>query len=116
MKRHYEECDKLAIKGVNTPLGAIKQQYLESISNKLDLMHQDFNKARKFYIGALEMTTFEFQRIDFKYYLGLIAFVNKEYMEARSQFSYVASRGKGMYFTEKAENFLAMIEKLDQEV
>lgn len=116
VKRHYEECDKLAIKGVNTPLGAIKQQYLESISNKLDLMHQDFNKARKFYIGALEMTTFEFQRIDFKYYLGLIAFVNKEYMEARSQFSYVASRGKGMYFTEKAENFLAMIEKLDQEV
>lgn len=115
VRRHYEQCEAIAIKGMNSPLAAIKQQYLESISNKLDLMKQDFDKSRKFYTNAIEMTTFEFQRIDFKYYLGLIAFVQKEYMEARSQFSYVAARGNGLYFVEKAKNFLEMIEKLDQD-
>lgn len=115
VRRHYDQCEALAVKGMNSPLAAIKQQYLDSIQNKLDLMKQDFGKARTFYTAALEVTTFEFQRIDFKYYLGLMAFVQKEYMEARSQFSYVVSRGNGLYFVEKAKNFLEIIEKLDQE-
>lgn len=115
VRRHYEECDKLQIKGMNSPLALIKQQYLESIQNKMDLMDKDFSKSRSFYQNALDTTTMEFQKVDFHYYLGLIAFVEEDVWEAKNQFEYVTAHGNGMYFVEKARKFLSMIEQMQPE-
>lgn len=115
VRRHYEECEKLQIRGMNSPLAMVKQQYLESIQNKLDLMEKEFSKSRSFYQNALDTTTMEFQKVDFHYYLGLIAFVEEDVWEAKNQFEYVTAHGKGMYFVEKARKFLAMIDQMQPE-
>lgn len=115
VRRHYDECDKLVVRGMSSPLAAVKQQYLDSIQNKLDLMDKDFRKARSFYLNALETTTMEFQRVDFHYYLGLIAFVEEDLWEAKNQFEYVTAHGNGMYFVEKARKFLSMMDQMNVE-
>ena len=116
VRRHYDECEKLNVRGsMGSALAAVKQQYLESIQNKMDLMDKNFDKARSFYQNALQTTTMEFQRVDFHYYLGLIAFVEEDTWEAKSQFEYVTVHGNGMYFVEKARKFLTMIEQMQTE-
>lgn len=112
VRRHYDECEKLNVRGVNSPLAMIKQQYLQSIENKLNLMDKEFDKARTFYQQALNTTTMEFQKVDFHYYLGLIAFVEEDIWEAKTQFEYVTQHGNGMYFIEKARKFLIMIDQI----
>lgn len=112
VRRHYDECEKLNVRGVNSPLAMVKQQYLQSIENKLNLMDKDFEKARTFYQQALDTTTMEFQKVDFRYYLGLIAFVQEDIWEAKTQFEYVTAHGNGMYFVEKARKFLMMIDQI----
>lgn len=112
VRRHYDECEKLNVRGVNSPLAMVKQQYLQSIENKLNLMNKDFDKARTFYQQVLETTSMEFQKVDFRYYLGLIAFVQEDIWEAKTQFEYVTAHGNGMYFVEKARKFLMMIDQI----
>lgn len=112
VRRHYDECEKLNVRGVNSPLAMVKQQYLQSIENKLNLMDKDFDKARTFYQQVLDTTTMEFQKVDFRYYLGLIAFVQEDIWEAKTQFEYVTAHGNGMYFVEKARKFLMMIDQI----
>lgn len=112
VRRHYDECEKLNVRGVNSPLAMVKQQYLQSIENKLNLMDKDFEKSRTFYQQALDTTTMEFQKVDFRYYLGLIAFVQEDIWEAKTQFDYVTAHGNGMYFVEKARKFLMMIDQI----
>lgn len=112
VRRHYDECEKLNVRGVNSPLAMVKQQYLQSIENKLNLMDKDFEKSRTFYQQALDTTTMEFQKVDFRYYLGLIAFVQEDIWEAKTQFEYVTAHGNGMYFVEKARKFLMMIDQI----
>lgn len=113
VKYHYEQCDKASSRINNGPMLVIKQQCLEGIQNKLDLMQKNFGRARTFYRNGLTNIGFEFQRIDFKYYLGLIAFVERDVEDARDAFEYVVSHGGSIYYVEKAKSFLAIIEKAD---
>lgn len=113
VKYHYEQCDKASSRVNNGPMLVIKQQCLEGIQNKLDLMQKNFGRARTFYRTALASVGFEFQRVDFKYYLGLIAFVDRDIEEARDAFEYVVAHGGSIYYVEKAKSFLDIIKKAD---
>lgn len=110
VKYHYDECEKAGQKVSNGPIQMIKTQCLEGIQNKLDLMNQDFERSRSFYEKAMPSVGFEFQRVDFKYYLGLIAFVEKDLVEAERCFRYVIEHGGSIYYVEKAQSFMQTIE------
>lgn len=110
VKYHYEQCDSATSRVNNGPMLVIKQQCLEGIQNKLDLMNQDFNRARTFYQKSLPNVGFEFQRVDFRYFLGLIAFVDRDLEEAKSQFDYVVKHGGTIFYVEKAQSFLKSID------
>lgn len=115
VKYHYEQCDKATIRINNGPMLIIKKQCLDGIQNKLDLMQKNFGSARKFYQTALTNVGFEFQRVDFKYYLGLIAFVNRDLDDAQDAFEYVRTHGGSIYYVEKAKSFLEIINKANAE-
>ena len=111
VKYHYDECEKAGGNAKNGPIQIIKKQCLEGIQNKLDLMDQNFSSCQKYYEQALPTTGFEFQKVDFKYYLGLIAFVERDLDEAESQFNYVIQHGGSIYYVDKAKTFVDTITK-----
>ena len=116
VKYHYDECEKAGARVNNGPMQMIKTQCLEGIQNKLDLMDQNFSSSRSFFEKAMPTAGFEFQRVDFKYYLGLIAFVEKDLEEAKSCFRYVCAHGNKIYYVEKAQSFLKTIEQAEAAV
>ena len=111
VKYHYDECEKAGGNAKNGPIQIIKKQCLEGIQNKLDLMDQNFSSCRKYYEQALPTIGFEFQKVDFKYYLGLIAFVERDLDDAESQFNYVIQHGGSIYYVDKARTFVETIKK-----
>lgn len=112
VKYYLNECEKAGAKAGNGPMQMIRQQCQEGIQNRLDLMEQNFNSSRSFYQRVLPTVGFEFQRVDFYYYLGLIAYVEKDLEEAERCFRYVRDHGNTMYFAEKARTFLTNIEQV----
>lgn len=110
VRHHYEECEKAPAKGMNSPLAVMKAQCLEGIQNKIDLMEKDFDKAIEYYKKALPGVGFEFQRVDFKYYMGLISFVERDISRAQEHFSYVIEHGGTIYYVQKAKDFLKLLE------
>lgn len=113
VKFQYDECVKNSTRMTNGPMGLMRQQCLNGIENKLHLMEKDFDKARSYYESLLESTTFEFQKVDAHYYLGLISFVQRDFDAAQRYFRYVSEHGKSMYFVEKAMAFLKKLEALE---
>lgn len=110
VKYHYEQCDKAAARVNSGPMMLIKEQCLEGIQNKQDLMNKNFGRARTYYQKSLPTVGFEFQKVDFNYYLGLIAFVDRDLDEAKSRFDYVVAHGGSIYYVEIAQKFLKTIE------
>lgn len=113
VKHHLEECEKSGKGGMAGPMGMFRQQALESIQNKLNLMQQDFRKAQTFYRQSLQNGGMMFQQVDAHYYLGLMAFVEQDLREAETHFRFVQEYGNHMYFKEKADTFMKTIETLE---
>ncbi|MEG2800880.1 MAG: hypothetical protein RR890_03070 [Longicatena sp.] len=105
----FDECEKNSARNVNGPIGMLRSQCLDGISNKLEIMNKEFGKARRYFEANVNTTPYEFQKVDFHYYLGLIAFVDHDLDEAQRKFDYVKQHGNQMYFVEKANKFLQMI-------
>lgn len=108
----YELCEKAGSR-VNGPMQILKDQFLEGIQNKLNLMNKNFGKSRTYYEKALAEIIFPFQKVDFTYYLGLMAFADRDVEEARDKFRYVVEQGGSIYYVEKARKFLATIEQAE---
>ncbi len=111
VKYHYDECEKAGGNAKSGPIQLIKNQCLSGIQNKLDLMDQNFSNCQKYYEQTLPTVGLEFQRVDFKYYLGLIAFVERDLDEAENQFNYVIQHGGSLYYVDKAKSFTETIRK-----
>lgn len=105
-----DECTKSSARMVNGPMAMLRKQCLEGIENKLQMMNKDFSKANTYYSELLKASIYEFQKVDAHYYLGLMSFVERDIDDAQQHFRYVTNHGNKMYFVEKAENFLKMIE------
>ena len=114
VQHHFEESEKLPIRNMNGPLGIIRLQTLTAIQNKLSLMEQDFDKAEQFYKGLLSSAGFRFQKVDANYYLGLIAFVQKDIYVAARHFTMVIEQGNTMFFVNKAKEFMRSIERVEK--
>lgn len=110
VKLQYDECEKASTRMVNGPMGMMRQQCLSGIENKMNLMDKTFDKVKTHYESLLESSAFEFQKVDAHYYLGLIAFVDRDLDEAQHHFRYVSEHGNQLYFVEKANTFLKTIE------
>ena len=115
MVQHYfEECEKIPARNTNGPFGIIRLQTLAAIQNKLSLMDQELDKAQQFYKGLLASAGFRFQKVDANYYLGLIAFVQKDINVAARHFTMVIEQGNKMFFVNKAKEFMQIIERVEK--
>ena len=114
VKHHFQECEKSKKGNMAGPMNMFAQQALASIQNKLDLMKQDFRKARTYYMQGLQAQAMPFQLVDSHYYLGLISFVEQDMREAQIHFQYVQQHGNRMYFKEKADSFMETILALEK--
>ena len=91
-------------------------QALYAIQNKINMLNQDFSKSELYYQRLLNTTPLLFQKVDANYYLGLLAFIQKDYRSAQSAFTFVVKYGNKLYFTKKAKLYLEKLEKfIEQE-
>ncbi|MGM9946469.1 hypothetical protein [Floccifex sp.] len=113
-----EECKKMASK-VRLNMGAvgvnIQSQDMAAIQNKIDLMNGDFNTCRKYYLQAFQRAQFPFQKVDASYYIGLISFVEEDYIVAKTYLEKVIQLGNKMHFVSKAEHYLSKINEMNLE-
>ena len=112
------ECKQEAGK-VRLNMGAvgvnIQSQDIASIQNKIDLMNVDFNTCRKYYLQAFQRAQFPFQKVDAAYYIGLISFVEEDYVVAKTYLEKVIQIGNKMHFVSKAEHYLSKINDMNLE-
>ena len=107
------ECENSGGKANKTgPMGVFRQQAIAGLENKLNLLNEQFEPARTYYASALEQGGMVFQHVDTHYYLGLIAFVQRDFREAQEHFRFVSEHGNKMYFKQKADTFLDTIDSL----
>lgn len=109
----YDDCEKYGAKTSKGPMLMLRQQALEGIENRLDLMDKNFNRARDYFKNGLKNVPYEFQRVDYHYYSGLISYVEQDMSEAKTHFEYVAEHGNTCSVAQKAKNFLKSIEQTE---
>lgn len=114
VERQLEDCKKTDFKG-NAAFQMMKQQCMQVIQNKLDLMQQNFREAQMYLENTLKESPFVFQKVDAHYYLGLIAYVEKDFMRVKQHFQFVKTHANTMYFKEKANGFLKKVSTYDKD-
>ena len=92
---------------------SIQSQELISIQNKIDLMDGKLNSCRKYYLMAYQGAKFLFQKVDAAYYIGLISFVEEDYVVAQTYLEKVIQIGNNMHFVKKAEHYLSKITEMN---
>ena len=121
---YYLKKDETKLLGCKNEAGKIRLSYgptgvqiqsgeVLAIQNKINLLNGDFNTCRKYYLGAYQTATFNFQRVDASYYIALISFVLEDYVVAKTYFEKVVSKGNKMCFVAKAQKYLDKINKLE---
>lgn len=91
----------------------IQSQDIAAIQNKIDLINGDFNTCRKYYLQAFQRAQFPFQKVDAAYYIGLISFVEEDYVVAQTYLEKVVQTGNKMHFVNKAEHYLSKISEIN---
>lgn len=91
----------------------MQQDTIASIQNKIYLMNQDFDQCEAFYRQVLPQLKVRLQQVNAHYYLGLIAFVKKDFEEAKNHFLFVAENGNTTSFRSKAVKYLGIIERME---
>ena len=94
----------------------IQSEEKKAIQNKIDLMNGELNTAKKYYLHALKQAKFPFQQVDASYYIGLISFVEEDYVLAKLYFNKVVDFGNKIVFVNKAKKYLKMMESMDNEI
>ena len=89
------------------------QDTIASIQNIIYLMNQDFDQCEAFYRQGLPQLKVRLQQVNAHYYLGLIAFVKKDFEEAKDHFVFVAENGNTTSFRSKAVKYLGIIERME---
>lgn len=92
----------------------IQSAELRSIQNRIDLLNGELNTCKKFFLEFLKnRIPLPFQLVDASYYIGLISFVQEDYVIARMYFEKVVENGNGMAMVGKAQKYLEKISKID---
>ncbi|MDO4467790.1 MAG: hypothetical protein Q4C49_12435 [Bacillota bacterium] len=113
IKRCKEEASKVRL---NFGGGGVMIQSAElrSIQNRIDLLNGDLNTCKKYFLDSLKnRVPLPFQLVDASYYIGLISFVEEDYVIARLYFEKVVENGNGMAMVAKAKKYLEKISNID---
>lgn len=114
LERCKEEASKVNIRLGHAGL-MLKSDELAGIENKINLMNSDFNTCKKYYLNVYNHTRMPYEQVDAAYYIALISFVQQDYPVAEMYFEKVALKGNTMYFTKKAESYLAKLRSMQNE-
>ena len=112
VKTHGEEI--LNAKDKNQIHSALAIQALAAVDNRIHLMNQEFDLVKMYYAKSKALVQRKSQFVEMHYYLGLIAFYEKDFSSAQSHFSFIATHGGTTYYVEKANAFLTTLEKFEQ--
>ena len=116
VQHQYDSLEREINTVKKTPFIFIMNQALYAIQNKINMLNQDFSKSELYYQRLFNTTPLLFQKVDANYYLGLLAFIQKDYRSAQSAFTFVVKYGNKLYFTKKAKLYLEKLEKfIEQE-
>ena len=74
-------------------------------------MDERFDQCEAYYRQALPQLKLRLQQVNARYYLGMIAFINKDLETAKDQFDYVVQYGNTTTYKNKAQKYLGMIER-----
>lgn len=110
---NLEACKTVKINGMGPTGSMMRQESVDSIQNKLNLMDERFDLCIAHYQQLLPRMMLNFQLVDAHYYLGMIAFVQKDFAAAEEHFRFVSARGNKMFYKEKADRYLALIERMN---
>ena len=104
-----------AVRSTRVNMGAagniMMQDAVAAIQNKINLMNEQFDQCDAYYRQVLPQMKLRFQLVDAHYYLGMIAFVRRDFDEASTHFSYVVSNANTMAYHDKAQRYLRMMER-----
>ena len=104
-----------AVRSTRVNMGAagniMMQDAVAAIQNKINLMNEQFDQCDAYYRQVLPQMKLRFQLVDAHYYLGMIAFVRRDFDEASTHFSYVISNANTMAYHDKAQRYLRMMER-----
>ena len=106
-----------AVRSTRVNIGAagnlMLQETIAAIQNKLYLMNEHFDQCEAYYNQVLPQLKLRLQLVNAHYYLGMIAFVRKDFFDAKDHFRFVAENANTTSYRPKAEKYLAMIERLE---
>lgn len=106
-----------AVRSTRVNIGAagnlMLQEAIASIQNKLYLMNEHFDQCEAYYKQVLPQMKLRLQQVNARYFLGMIAFIQKDFDTAQEHFSFVAAQGNTTSYRGKAEKYLAMIERME---
>lgn len=110
VKTHYEQVEQGNNQANVSEM--LTSQVLKGIQNRIDLMNQNFDEVKLYYQKLYSVLSRKSHLVELNYYLGLIAFVEKEFTTAMKHLEFVVKYGGTTYFVEKAENLLLTLEQV----
>lgn len=107
---HYEEVEKAIEMGQINAVFA--NQVLETIQCRIHMMDENFEAVKQYYLKYQGLMQRKSQLVELNYYVGLLAFVEKDFESAKKGFEFIVKYGGSTYFKEKAEKLLETLEKI----
>lgn len=112
LERCKEEIENIRIGRASAGVIVLDKE-LKAVNNKINLMNGELNQCKKYYLEATRGAVFPYQSVDASYYIGLISFVQQDYMVAKFYFERVVALGNKMSFVQKAKKYLDKLNEMD---
>ncbi|MBQ0066069.1 MAG: hypothetical protein KBT48_09935 [Firmicutes bacterium] len=115
IQRCKEEVSKIRLNFGGTGV-IIQSGEMRSIQNRIDLLNGELNTCKKYFLDFLKSRIpLPFQLVDASYYIGLISFVQEDYVISKMYFEKVVEHGNKMNMVTRAQKYLDKIAKIDVE-
>lgn len=115
IQRCKEEASKIRLNFGGTGV-IIQSGEMRSIQNRIDLLNGELNTCKKYFLDFLKSRIpLPFQLVDASYYIGLISFVQEDYVISKMYFEKVVEHGNKMNMVTRAQKYLDKIAKIDVE-
>lgn len=114
VRQYLDLCNKKPSGGFGIKIiNLMHVQACEAIKARLSMMEKSFASAKTFFATTIMNSRYICSRVEASYFLGLICFVDEEYLSSRKYFEYIIQHGGTMAYVEKAKNFIAKLDKID---
>ncbi len=114
------ELNLQAVRAIRLNMGAagnmMLQETIAVIQNKLYMMNEHFDQCEAYYRQALPQMKLRLQQVNAHHYLGMLAFIRKDFSSAKEHFEFAATNGNTTSYQTKAVKYLAMIDRLEPKI